>query len=370
MGRRAPGRVGRLTGVADGAADCYSNAVLRLIALLLLGTAHAGPATPADPTPPSIGDIANTLRRENTWDITLYHDDQHSISFHFGDVGKRIIQLQWAEDDNASVGEISGRVDGIYQGGESKSVGKAGMKVRGQDGARGEQAYGEMLRTVNALNKGRLQSAENHLTMMESAAGGLADPARAQYAAAAQTLRRAQAILGGDDALKRLIRAAETGDFQKREALKAELRAFGRSAGVDMTALLEAASEIWDAYAEQAAPAAGRGDLAAALHGIDAAEAMVQGPFKRSAYTAAFERVRSLSVGLKKNERAILAERLRRHAEMWNKVAADTIAAAFLVSLSPDGKVRLQKDALVGQARWKGQQAARAHALARQLLAI
>ena len=204
---------------------------------LLTGAARSEPfpAVPEHASPPSIDEVSDTLRRDKTWSIVLMQDSVHSITFRFGDVGRRIIELKWAGEDNASVGEVSRKVDSLYQGKSGDSSGLGNMKVKGMEGARSAQAYGEMRRTVDSLNRGRLKDARGHLTLMESASNGLPGSEGQDYSAAAKTLHRAHAMMASDEGLKRLIRAAERGDFQEREALKAELRAYGKSLGADLT---------------------------------------------------------------------------------------------------------------------------------------
>lgn len=312
-------------------------------------------------------ELLGRMREEGSWSIVLMDTPGKKITFEFGPVGQRVVELKWARERGASIGEVGRRLDELYE--EEGGGGPGSVSGKGFGGARSAQAYEELQRTVRALNRGRFASANSHLTLLESAARGLQAPERDDYAAAAGTLRRAHAILAGDEALKRLVLAAPRRDFREREKLKAEIRAYAKDMGIDPAPFLEAASRVWDAYAEtETLPDEPAGDLAAALRELDAAEKMVQGPFKRSAYAAAFERMRRFARGLKPTERKILAERLRRHAAMWSRASADTLAFALLSSLSSDPAARARRDQLLDQAYWKGTQGAYARNLERALL--
>lgn len=353
------------------------------------GLALAAPVRAQDPPPlaseaaeppkdqpdvSSADELLGQMQREGSWSIVMMETEGRKITFQFGDLGKRVVELKWARDRNASVGEVSARLDEIYEEEGVGDFGKAAPPKGGVDAKRpglslSAQAFNEMHRAVANLNKGKFTYANNHLSLMESAASGLAGPEKEDYASAAKTLRRAQAILGGDSALRRMVLAAARGDFTEREALKGELRAYAKVLGIEFSRFVSAAGEIWAAYqGSESLPPGQGGDLAAALKELDAAEKRVQGRFKRGDYTAAFERVKRLARGLSRRERAVLAERLRRLAAMWNKAAANTLAFSLLASLSPDDAMRAQRDTLLDQARWKGRQGARAQNLAKTLL--
>jgi len=334
------------------------------------------PAAEADFEPGDIDRMLSQMRKEGSWSVTLMETPGRKITFVFGELGKRVVELKWARQEGASLGEVKDRLDAIYERG-SDAEGEGGPRVGrpvlpgGPTGeSRKRQAFEEAHRAVDSLNRRRLKEARNHLTLLEAAAAGVPEAERTGYEQVSRSLRWVHALLSADESLRHLVLAAQRSDFASRGELQRQLQEDARTLGLDISPYMEVAARIWDAYAgKRAQPKpSGRQDLDALLKELDRIEKMVQGPFRRADYVSAMEALGRRAAGLSGKDRKVLAKRLRRHAAMWNKAAAETLAFAMLAELSGDAKLRGEKATLLDRSRWQGEQGARAQSLARQLV--